>query len=257
MTPRPLETLIAGPDGAFPSVTALVGAGGKTTLMYALAERMAAAGRRVVCTTTTKIFPPQKALPLILTDGRDGEALKEALERAAIVVVARRFLPDRGKVEGIAPEGLAALADSLPGVCWLVEADGAARKPLKAPAPHEPVLPVRPECCVAVLGLDAVGRPLDEAHVHRAARACALAGQEPGSAVTPETLARLVRHPEGLFRTCPPSCRRLVFANKGDLPGAIQAARAAARLAGGEWAVGSAAQGWCLPLGILPFPDLP
>ena len=54
----PLEALFAGSGGvAFPRMTALVGAGGKTTLMYALARRMADAGRRVVCTTTTKIFP--------------------------------------------------------------------------------------------------------------------------------------------------------------------------------------------------------
>ena len=45
----PLEALFAGSGGvAFPRMTALVGAGGKTTLMYALARRMADAGRRVV-----------------------------------------------------------------------------------------------------------------------------------------------------------------------------------------------------------------
>ena len=50
----PLEALFAGSGGvAFPRMTALVGAGGKTTLMYALARRMADAGRRVVCSTTT------------------------------------------------------------------------------------------------------------------------------------------------------------------------------------------------------------
>ena len=44
----PLEALFAGSGGvAFPRMTALVGAGGKTTLMYALARRMADAGRRV------------------------------------------------------------------------------------------------------------------------------------------------------------------------------------------------------------------
>ena len=38
----PLEALFAGSGGvAFPRMTALVGAGGKTTLMYALARRMA------------------------------------------------------------------------------------------------------------------------------------------------------------------------------------------------------------------------
>lgn len=57
MNRRPLEGLLAGPDGAFPRVTALVGAGGKTTLMYALAASTVAAGEKVICTTTTKIFP--------------------------------------------------------------------------------------------------------------------------------------------------------------------------------------------------------
>ena len=45
MKRRPLEALFAGTGGAaFPRMTALVGAGGKTTLMYALARRMADAG---------------------------------------------------------------------------------------------------------------------------------------------------------------------------------------------------------------------
>lgn len=287
MNVRPLEELFAGPDGAFPRMTALVGAGGKTTLMYALAGRMVAAGEKVICTTTTKLFPPV-GLPLLLMregeDAGDGEAaraggvssrggenagldrtaarIREALEGTPWLVLAARRLPGTGKLEGLSPERLASLAQALPGARWIVEADGAARKPLKAPAAHEPVLPLRPDCCVAVLGLDGVGRPLDEAHVHRAARACALTGQMTGSMVTPRTLARLAVHEDGLFRACPDSCRRLVFANKGDLPGAADAARQASeeafRLAGGaEWAVGSAAGGWWSPLGILPSHDIP
>lgn len=60
----PLEALFAGSGGvAFPRMTALVGAGGKTTLMYALARRMADAGRRVVCTTTTRFSRRRMAFP--------------------------------------------------------------------------------------------------------------------------------------------------------------------------------------------------
>ena len=142
----------------------------------------------------------------------------------------------------------------------------AARKPLKAPAAHEPVLPEPLGCCVAVVGLDSVGQPLDDGHVHRSALVCAAAGQEPGSPVTPATLACLVEHPEGLFRNCPAGCRRLVFANKGDGPGALDAASEAAALSRSvAWFAGSAAQGWCVPLtagaqralGMEPFRDLP
>ncbi|HIW78516.1 MAG TPA: putative selenium-dependent hydroxylase accessory protein YqeC [Candidatus Bilophila faecipullorum] len=286
MNRRPLEELLAGTDGAFPRVTALVGAGGKTTLMYALAARMVAAGERVICTTTTKIVPPE-SLPLLLMeeeDAGDGEAAQvgracladgedverdrtaarigEALTGGPCLVLAARRLPESGKLEGLSPEILARLVEALPGVRWIVEADGAARKPLKAPAAHEPALPLRLDCCVAVLGLDGVGRPLDDAYVHRAALACLLTGQAVGTMVTPHTLARLVVDEEGLFRTCPDSCRRLVFANKGDLPGAAEAARQACREAGPlagrlEWAVGSAAEGWWVPLGILPPHDIP
>lgn len=256
MRKRPLESLFAGPDGRvrFPRVTALVGAGGKTTLMYALADRMVAAGLRTICTTTTKLFPPDAGVPLVLLEGEGdpAEAVRKAWGSASRMVVAWRRLPDVGKLEGVPPETVDALADALPEAWLLVEADGAARKPLKAPAAHEPVFPRRPGCCVAVVGLDAVGRPLDDAHVHRSALACAVTGQEPGGPVTPGMLARLVAHPEGLFRGCPP-CRRLVFANKADRTGAPEAAFEAAALSlalapSVEWFAGSAAQGWCVPL---------
>lgn len=265
----PLEALFAGAGGvAFPRMTALVGAGGKTTLMYALAARMAGAGRRVVCTTTTKIFPPENGLPLVLLEGVADpvRAVHEALCAAPCIVVAGRLLPDVRKLEGVSPRTLAALAGALPDARFLVEADGAARKPLKAPAAHEPVLPERPDCCVAVIGLDSVGKPLDGAHVHRSAQACAVAGQEPGSPVTPATLACLAEHAGGLFRNCPEGCRRLVFANKADRPDALAAAsEAAARSLSAVWFAGSAAQGWCVPLGteaqrtlgMVPFRDLP
>lgn len=265
----PLEALFARSGGvAFPRMTALVGAGGKTTLMYALARRMADAGQRVVCTTTTKIFPPEDGLPVVLLEGATDPvaAVHDALSAVPCVVVAGRPLPDVRKLDGISPRMLAVLSAALPDALFLVEADGAARKPLKAPAAHEPVLPEPLDCCVAAVGLDSVGQPLDDGHVHRSALVCAVAGQEPGSPVTPATLACLVEHSEGLFRNCPPGCRRLVFANKGDWPGALDAASEAAALSRSvAWFAGSAAQGWCVPLttvaqralGMEHFRDLP
>ena len=192
-------------------------------------------------------------------------AVHDALFAAPCVVAAGRPLPDVRKLDGVSPRLLGVLSAALPDALFLVEADGAARKPLKAPAAHEPVLPEPLDCCVAVVGLDSVGQPLDDGHVHRSALVCAAAGQEPGSPVTPATLARLVEHPEWLFRNCPAGCRRLVFANKVDGPGALDAASEAAALSRSvAWFAGSAAQGWCVPLtagaqrtlGMEPFRDL-
>ena len=222
----PLEALFAGSGGvAFPRMTAFVGAGGKTTLMYALARRMA--GRRVVCTTTTKIFPPEDGLPVVLLEGAADPvaAVHDALSAVPCVVAAGRPLPDVRKLDGVSPRMLAVLSAALPEALFLVEADGAARKPLKAPAAHEPVLPEPLGCCVAVVGLDSVEQPLDDGHVHRSALVCAADG-----------------------------------------PGALDAASEAAALSRSvAWFAGSAAQGWCVPLtagaqralGMEPFRDLP
>ena len=113
----PLEALFAGSGGvAFPRMTALVGAGGKTTLMYALARRMADAGRRVVCTTTTKIFPPEDGLPVVLLEGAADPvaAVHDALNAAPCVVAAGRPLPDVRKLDGVSPRMLAVLS----GAVW-------------------------------------------------------------------------------------------------------------------------------------------
>lgn len=133
---------------------------------------------------------------------------------------------------------------------FLVEADGAARKPLKAPAAHEPVLPEPLDCCVAggrsgQRGA-AVGRPGTCTVPHWFAPA---AGQEPGESGDARDAARLVEHPEGLFRNCPAGCRRLVFANKGDGPGAlVPLPKPPPCPVPWRGLQGSAAQGWCVPL---------
>ena len=117
MKRRPLEALFAGTGGtAFPRMTALVGAGGKTTLMYALARRMADAGRRVVCTTTTKIFPPENGLPVVLLEGEADPvaAVHDALRAAPCVVAAGRPLPDVRKLDGVSPRMLGVLSAALP-----------------------------------------------------------------------------------------------------------------------------------------------
>ena len=248
MERRPLETLL--PDAA--RMVALAGAGGKTTLMYALAARLAARGRRVVCTTTTKIYLPER-LPVFLLEGDAARATAqrkacESALAAGICVVAETMLLNDHKLVGLTPRRLSECAEALPDAVFLVEADGAAGKPLKAPSEHEPVWPEAPDCCIGVMGLDSSGQPLDEAHVHRAGLCSAVCGQAFGTLVTPLTLARLAEHDEGLFRSCPPG-HRIVFANKADLPGALAAARAAAALSRSlSWVAGSAQQGWWMPL---------
>lgn len=74
----------------------------------------------------------------------------------------------------------------------LVEADGAARRPLKAHAPHEPVIPTEANQTICVVGASGFGRPIAAA-AHRPERYALLAGVPEATEATPEAEARVLR----------------------------------------------------------------
>ena len=104
--------------GIRPGITALIGGGGKTTLMYHLARELRQCGT-VAVTTTTRIWPPTG-----IAVAREPDAAREILDREGLVCLG---VPSaQGKLVFPAFEGWDALADYT-----LVEADGSAGKPFK------------------------------------------------------------------------------------------------------------------------------
>ena len=92
-------------------------------------------------------------------------------------------------------------------VIWLVEADGARHRLLKAPADHEPVMPASTTLLAPMADLAVLGKPLTDAYVHRAKRAVRLLGVQPGVPVTPTLVARLLAHPQGGLKGAPETAR--------------------------------------------------
>ena len=93
-----------------PGVTALIGGGGKTTLMYHLARELRERGT-VAVTTTTKIWPPTG-----IAVAQDPDTAREILAREGLVCLG---VPSaQGKLVSPGFEGWDALADYT-----LVEAD--------------------------------------------------------------------------------------------------------------------------------------
>lgn len=166
-------------------VTAVIGSGGKTSLLAALARELPGT---VALTTTTHIMPFAGVTTL---DGCDADAVTAALERERVVCVgAPAGEKDRaaGKLSAgaLGPAALAQLADHV-----LVEADGSRGLPLKAHAPWEPVVPEGSDQTILVVGASGFGRPVREA-AHRPERFCELAGCAPQDAATPELVARVI-----------------------------------------------------------------
>ncbi len=201
------------------SLLGIVGGGGKTSLMYAIARELAAHGQRVICTTTTKIFPPSTDQRDTLLLAQTLEGLEEQLAACATdqrrIVLARRHL-DNGKLDGVPVDWPAQMLHRGWADAVLVEADGAARKPFKAPAEHEPVMPAGVTVVAAVVGLDIVHRELTAEHVFRPELVAKLCDQPLGSRITVASVAAVMVHPQGLRKHVPPGCAFVPVINKVD-----------------------------------------
>ena len=114
--------------GVTKGVTAVIGSGGKTSLLYELAEELRPCGTVLLATTTHIMRPPQ--YPFVQTP----EELAAALAAGGVACVGS--LTPEGKLTAPAVDGWQQAADFV-----LVEADGSKRLPAKAHETWEPVLP--------------------------------------------------------------------------------------------------------------------
>ncbi len=244
------EALALGPQ----EVVALVGAGGKTSALFRLARELRSArSSGVAVSTTTRIYPPPPSPDLRLVLALDLESLlkavRGALDLGMIPVVGREITAD-GKVRGLPPEWVESLARERGVAHVVVEADGAAGRPLTAPRAHEPVIPASATLVVPVVGSDVLGQPLHADFVHNPERVAALTGLQPGDALDACAVAVVMLDREGNCRGAPAAARVVPLVNKADSPERLAAARsiAAALLDRGAPRVVVAALGTAVPV---------
>jgi molybdenum cofactor cytidylyltransferase len=200
-----------------PCRVAVVGAGGKTSTIWRLAESLTG---KVVVTTTTHLGVDQVArADKCIYISSDGELLEidwGNLPRATSIT---GRVVDGQRLAGLTPaqiQKLLARAAEL-DISVLVEADGARGLPLKAPAAHEPVIPAGMDAVIVAAGLSGLGQPLDETNVFRAERFGELSGIPRGEIVTPEAAAGVLIHAEGGLKGIPDGTRRVLFLNQLDM----------------------------------------
>ena len=164
-------------------VVSLVGGGGKSTVMYFLAQTCAKQGKRLLVTTTTNIFQPAAGVY-----AETAEQIQALWDHGSIAVIGAP-MPGKGKLKEPDPELLRwakALADIV-----LIEADGSKHYPVKVPRDGEPV--ILPECdtVLAVMGLSAIGQPLKNV-AFRLPEVTRLLGVEEDHILTEEDAARIL-----------------------------------------------------------------
>ena len=172
-----------------PGVTAVVGSGGKTTLLATLAELLTAqaqggARTSVVLATSTRMLPFPE-LPLYTGDSAD--ELADLLRAHPVVCVGTPAEQGKLAASALPFSALAKLADYV-----LVEADGSKRLPLKAHAGHEPAVPREAQVVVNVVGASGFGATVREA-AHRPELFCARAGCAACDPATAPQVAQVIR----------------------------------------------------------------
>jgi probable selenium-dependent hydroxylase accessory protein YqeC len=201
-------------------VISIIGGGGKTTLMERLAREILVRGETVLVTTTTRIMMPKGESPeRVLISGQTREVLRLAealLSVSGRLTAASACLPAEDKLIGFRATQIGELEKGNLFDWILVEADGARHLSLKAPAPHEPVVPPSSRWVVAVVGLDAIGRPLTDEWVFRSRLFAEITGLTPGAAITEESVATALIHEKGIMKDCPAAALKYVFLNKAE-----------------------------------------
>ena len=201
-------------------VISLVGGGGKTTLMFALARELASTGGLVITTTTTRIFEPSSSETGLLLVETDEEKmvrlLLQNLDKYRHITLAGERIAS-GKLNGISPELVVKLAGLDQVSCIIVEADGAAQRSLKAPNAAEPVVPYNTSLVIPIVGIDVVDCHLTEKNVFRAEIVSGLLGLSLGEVMSSESIAFLMTHHQGGVKGSPTHARIVPFINKMDL----------------------------------------
>ena len=185
-------------------VVSLVGGGGKTTLLYAMAAHCARKSWRVLVMTTTHIRQPAACY------APDDAAVAALWQNGSYAVIGTPA--ENGKLTMPQPQLLRWMeqADIV-----LVEADGAKCRPCKAPAAHEPVILPQSDIVLAVAGLSALGKPLREV-CFRAELASKLLSVPQDKPITPILLARLLADENGGRKNVESRCFWAVL-NQADL----------------------------------------
>jgi probable selenium-dependent hydroxylase accessory protein YqeC len=210
------EALQLGPR----ELVAVIGGDSRPSVARAIARAIAARGRRVVsCATADVHLVAPDPGEQILADPNPEIVYRDLIERLKYFPRVTVGLGGRGGFVTLrsddvgrrlraVPHHLVRAIHRNPSVPYVVvEADTAVDRPLRAPTDEDLAVPPEATIVVPVVGVAALGRPLDEDSVHRPERAARWAGVEVGRPITPRVAASVLLHPEGMTAVVPAGAR--------------------------------------------------
>lgn len=211
---------------------AIIGAGGKTTALWRLAEERRESG--VLVTTSTHIMQPTECDVCCAPD--DLDELRQMLAPGRITCAAYPAA-ESGKCTGLSPALFAAArADGIP---ILYEADGSKKLPAKLHQDGEPVIYPQTDAVLLLAGLRALGQPVGQV-CHRFEQSPRMRA-DPMRPFDPQDLLETIR--DGIRASGVPQKRLRILINQADTPARFADALPVAQILRQE--------GFCVRVGCL------
>lgn len=214
---------------------AVIGAGGKTSLMFQIASQFS----RAVISTSTHLLGDQGVLAdshvvllpdalIELSDMRKNDGV--TLLTGPLDKQKYRFLaPTHNQLDKIL------LGCRQYGIPFFIEADGARHRSIKAPDEHEPAIPEFSDTVLLVAGLSVLGKPLSDKIVHRPEIFSRLGGIGLGDAISAESIINVLNHPIGGLKNIPEYATRQIILTQADTLSLLEIGRTISNRTVGKW----------------------
>lgn len=206
-------------------VITIVGAGGKTSLMFS-ASTLLRKEYKVLVTTTTNIYVPSEKFydkMIMLSEIKD-EDYKKLIEKSnnGVYVIGNKIVnketSNRSKIKGLSVEVLDKITPYFDIV--IIEGDGSKEKPLKGWKDFEPVVYNKTTKTIGVVDIKTIRLNINEDNIHRLDEFLKVINDEESQKVKVKHLKNLILNKSGLFKFS--EGEKILFINKAENIGDIK-----------------------------------
>lgn len=187
---------------------ALVGAGGKTTLVNRLTESLRKRKKILISSTTTFIKPAETMFDFIDVAYNEDYDLS-AYEKPGIYMIGRgKDIKDL--VLGLEVSDIERISAHFDQT--IIECDFSNGRPLKGFRDYEPEIPETTDVTIGIVDIQALGLQVNSKNIHHLDKYIELTGASIGSLVTIQDLVKIIENDNALFKNA--RGKKVLYINK-------------------------------------------
>lgn len=193
-------------------IITIIGAGGKTSLMFS-ASSLLRNDYKVLVTTTTHIYVPDNNLydKIIMLTHFENENYNNILQNNKNgVYVIGSHIANNSKIKGLTFDMLDKITPYFDVV--IIEGDGSKEKSLKGWNDNEPVIYPKTTKTIGIVDISSIGIDINEENIHRVDKFLEIINDYSNNKVNIEHLEKLILNEKGLFKFS--KGEKILFINK-------------------------------------------